>query len=111
MNTLRRLLPSSLFNAILQPTFYRQFVAGNDITSITTTTTRLAAVGIRPMIAVPIEVTRQHVTICSDEIVIQVHNYYSSTVCLLSKDFENEEVLISDFYRMTVRKAMTKTTS
>ena len=56
MNLMKKCLPLAVFNALLHPTFYRQFVAGNDVKTITTTTTRLAERGIRPMVAVPIEV-------------------------------------------------------
>ncbi|XP_061196348.1 uncharacterized protein LOC133204611 [Saccostrea echinata] len=51
----RRLMGRPLFNMIMRPTFYRQFVGGHDLTSLQTTVDRLQAAGIGPFVMVALE--------------------------------------------------------
>ncbi|XP_062593110.1 hydroxyproline dehydrogenase-like [Saccostrea cucullata] len=54
----RRLMGRPLFNMIMRPTFYRQFVGGHDLASLQTTVDRLQAAGIGPFKAISLEIPR-----------------------------------------------------
>ncbi|XP_062592988.1 uncharacterized protein LOC134254494 [Saccostrea cucullata] len=51
----RRLMGRPLFNMMMRPTFYRQFVGGHDLASLQTTVDCLQAAGIGPFVMVALE--------------------------------------------------------
>ncbi|NXO60724.1 HYPDH dehydrogenase, partial [Aramus guarauna] len=51
----RKVLGPRLWGGLLRATFYGQFVGGETPGEVTATAGRLRAVGLRPMLAVPIE--------------------------------------------------------
>ncbi|XP_054664683.1 hydroxyproline dehydrogenase [Grus americana] len=55
LTTSRRVLGRRLWGGLLRATFYGQFVGGETPGEVTATAGRLRAVGLRPMLAVPIE--------------------------------------------------------
>uniref|UniRef100_A0A8C6WW69 Proline dehydrogenase n=1 Tax=Neogobius melanostomus TaxID=47308 RepID=A0A8C6WW69_9GOBI len=55
MSIARRLLGKRGFSMFLRPTVYAQFVAGEDETEISQSMEKISLLGLRPMLAVPIE--------------------------------------------------------
>ncbi|CAL1599386.1 unnamed protein product [Knipowitschia caucasica] len=55
MSVARRLLGKRGFSLFLRPTVYRQFVAGENETEISHSMEKMSVLGLRPMLAVPIE--------------------------------------------------------
>lgn len=55
MSIARRLLGKRGFSLFLRPTVYAQFVAGENETEISQSMEKMSALGLRPMLAVPIE--------------------------------------------------------
>lgn len=51
----RRLMGRSVFNAMMRPTVYKQFVGGDDFTSFQETVSRLQTAGVRPLVMVTLE--------------------------------------------------------
>lgn len=55
MSVARTLLGRSGFSLLLRPTVYAQFVAGEDESEISQSMKKMSSLGLRPMLAVPIE--------------------------------------------------------
>lgn len=55
MSVARTLLGRRLFTALLRPTVYAQFVAGQNEAEICESMEKMSLLGLRPMLAVPIE--------------------------------------------------------
>nr|XP_022342360.1 hydroxyproline dehydrogenase-like [Crassostrea virginica] len=55
LNWSRRLMGRTLFNTIMRPTVYTQFVGGDDVTSFQRTVTRLQTAGVGPLVMVTLE--------------------------------------------------------
>lgn len=51
----RRLMGRSVFNAMMRPTVYKQFVGGDDFPSFQVTVSRLQTAGVKPLVMVTLE--------------------------------------------------------
>lgn len=72
MSVARTLLGRTGFSLLLRPTVYAQFVAGENESEISQSMKKMSLLGLRPMLAVPIEEDLGESTGCDSALVLTI---------------------------------------